>query len=479
MNRLFFGAALACLFLFVAGCREDALIGPGDIQALQAYMTIGSYSENGKIYISPSSDSIYLQQGFRYTFEAKYLVGGHEIRPDSAQEVYRSHFWDLGDDSVNATILEHLFDSAGYYLFVLNTIDYGGDTLKDTAHIFVSTPLSIHLSAPAEGSSIEPLSDDYVEMNWDISGIDPWEKTSCSIYAAVADDIQLNRASSYFSRPTSSWLGVLDTLDPLYTGDCQNGALLKGPLISEEWLKRNGFNLRDTSLTVYWGVKATAYTENGFEEYSSDVSMFNTLFLGGDSSVIQIKPTYESLVTGTSVSTRIVLVSALGDTLKDFLYDTPKQATSVKVAPQTRLRLYAHETKLTDYEPKTITIDVPEHSIVRLADSIVFTDKIPPKAAPVKNDFALSDSIKFYFMDMGSGINPTQKKFILADYDTVDVAYESSTLTFANPCRRECKIKIPIPDNARNRNTELFWTMTPFKDSLHIAGPFVQTEEQQ
>ena len=58
MNRLFFGAALACLFLFVAGCREDALIGPGDIQALQAYMTIGSYSENGKIYISPSSDSI-------------------------------------------------------------------------------------------------------------------------------------------------------------------------------------------------------------------------------------------------------------------------------------------------------------------------------------------------------------------------------------------------------------------------------------
>jgi len=81
-------------------------------------------------------------------------------------------------------------------------------------------------------------------------------------------------------------------------------------------------------------------------------------------------------------------------------------------------------------------------------------------------------------MDSGSGINPTQKKFVIADFDTVTVTYESNILSFANPCRKDCQIRIPVPDNARNRNSELFWRMEPDKDSLRITGPFVQTEDQ-
>ena len=82
-------------------------------------------------------------------------------------------------------------------------------------------------------------------------------------------------------------------------------------------------------------------------------------------------------------------------------------------------------------------------------------------------------------MDNGSGINPAQKKFVIADFDTVNVAYESNILAFANPCHRDCQIRIPIPDNARNRASEIFWKLLPSKDSLLITGPFVQTEDQQ
>jgi hypothetical protein len=240
----------------------------------------------------------------------------------------------------------------------------------------------------------------------------------------------------------------------------------------------NGLDLKDTSLMVFWGVKATAFTDNGFEEQARDASSFSTKFTERKNSVIQVKPIYEGLTPGSKVSTKIVLINAFGDTLKTISYEKPNEPLNINVQPQSRLRIYAYETKLTDYEAKPITIDVPERTMVRLADSIVFTDKIPPRAAPVKVTFALSDSIRFHFMDNGSGINPTQKKFVLADYDTVNAVYEQSILSFSNPCRRECKIKIPIPDNARNRNSELFWTMIPDKDSLHIAGPFVQTEDQ-
>ena len=81
-------------------------------------------------------------------------------------------------------------------------------------------------------------------------------------------------------------------------------------------------------------------------------------------------------------------------------------------------------------------------------------------------------------MDNGAGINPAQKKYIIADFDTVNASYESSILSFANPCRRECQIKIPIPDNAKNRNPELFWKLSPGKDSIWITGPFVPKEDQ-
>ena len=76
---------------------------------------------------------------------------------------------------------EHTFDSVGYRIGILNTIDYTGDTLKDTIHIFVGTPLQISIVSPPLNAGVEPLSDDYIELNWDISGIDPWEKSNCAI----------------------------------------------------------------------------------------------------------------------------------------------------------------------------------------------------------------------------------------------------------------------------------------------------------
>lgn len=472
MTRLFFGAALACLFLLFTGCREDAVISRTDIQFLQQGILVTHWSdEDHYSKYTEQLDTLYINQGEQVVFSAGYAINGITISSDSAMNFYNSHYWNFLEKSINSTSFESRFDSVGHYITILNTIDFSGDTLKDTLHIFVGTPLSITLVAPPSDAYIEPLSDDYIELNWNITGIDPWEKTNCAVYAAVAEGVALSR--------NTHWLDILDSVSSLAVGDCKSGMRLKGPLISEKWLQMNGIDLKDTSLMVYWGVKATAYTENGFEELAKDASSFSTKFTERKNSVIQVKPIYEGLTPGSRVSTKIVLINALGDTLKTVSYNKANDFLNINAQPQTGLRLYAYETVLTDYEAKSITVDVPERAMIRLADSIVFTDKIPPKASPVKTTLAQTDSIKFYFMDMGSGINPIQKKFVLADYDTVSAIYESSILSFANPCRRECKIKIPIPDNARNRNSELFWTMTPDKDSLHIEGPFVQTEESK
>ena len=468
MTRTVFHIAAFCLLLLLVSCRDESLISSTDLQFLQQGIIV-SYSTENYTTHTEQIDTLYINQGQNILFKSAYAINGQTISMDSAINLYDSHFWEIKGDTINATSFEYDFDSTGYYPCVLNTIDFSGDTLKDTAHIFVGSSLGISLVTPPLQSNIEPLSNDYVELNWKISGIDPWEKSSCAVYAAVAEDIPLSKYTH--------WIDILDSVNSLSINDCKSGVRLKGPLISEMWLKRYGIDLKDSSLTVYWGVKARAYTENGFEEYASAVSAFNTLFLEGDSSVIQIKPTYEYLVPGTEISTQIILIDAQGDTLKKITYDTPEEPLNVRVKPQSDLHIYAVETLRTDYEATPITVNVPERTKIHLADSIVFTDKVPPKATPVKTALSLEDSIQFYFMDNGSGIASTQKRFIIADYDTVNAVYNSSILSFANPCRRECNLKVPIPDNARNRNAELFWTLKFHRDSMYISGPFVPKEE--
>lgn len=471
MTRLFSAFALASLILLLAGCREEALISRTDIQFLQQGILVSFWNdEEHFVRHTEILDTLYINQDETVIFTSVYALNGNTISSDSALNLYSSHYWVLEGDSINNTSFEYTFDSTGYRIGILNTIDYTGDTLKDTIHIFVGTPLSITLVTPPLSAGIEPLSDDYIELNWNITGIDPWESSECTVYAVVAEGVSLSK--------NTHWLDILDSINALSIGDCKSGMRLKGPLISEKWLQMNGLDLKDTSLMVYWGVKATAFTDNGFEEQARDASSFSTKFTERRNSVIQVKPIYEGLTPGSKVSTKIVLINAFGDTLKTISYEKPNEPLNINVQPQSRLRIYAYETKLTDYEANPITIDIPERTMIRLGDSIVFTDKIPPKASPVKTSLALTDSVKFYFMDSGSGINPTQKKFVIADFDTVTVTYESNILSFANPCRKDCQIRIPVPDNARNRNSELFWRMVPDKDSLRITGPFVQTEDQ-
>ena len=468
MTRSIFPTLALCLFLLLAGCREDALISSTDLQFLQ-HGIIVNYSTADYVHHTEVGDTLYINQGQNILFKSSYALNGQVISMDSAINLYEAHYWIIAEDTINATAFEYDFDSVGYYSCFLNTIDYAGDTLKDTVHIFVGTPLEISLVTPPLQSNVEPLSDDYIELNWEISGIDPWENSSCAVYAAVSEGIAISKETH--------WIDILDSVNSLSVNDCKSGMRLKGPLISQKWLQKYGIDLKDSSLSVYWGVKATTLTENGFKETASDVSVFNTLFLEGDSSILQLKPVYENLVTGTKISSQIILIDALGDTLKRINYDTPKESLNIKVKPQNGIQIYAYETKQTDYEARPITIDVPKRTKIRLTDSLVFTDKVPPKATPIKTSLALTDSIQFYFMDNGSGISPTQKKYIIADYDTINVNYSASVLSFPNPCHRECNIKIPISDNARNRNGDLFWTLKLGRDSMFITGPFAPKEE--
>lgn len=149
MTRLFSAFALASLILLLAGCREDALISRTDIQFLQQGILVSFWNdEEHFVRHTEILDTLYINQDETVIFTSVYALNGNTISSDSALNLYSSHYWVLEGDSINNTSFEYTFDSIGYRIGILNTIDYTGDTLKDTIHIFVGTPLSITLVTP-------------------------------------------------------------------------------------------------------------------------------------------------------------------------------------------------------------------------------------------------------------------------------------------------------------------------------------------
>ena len=121
MTRLFFGAALACLFLLFTGCREDAVISRTDIQFLQQGILVTHWSdEDHYSKYTEQLDTLYINQGEQVVFSAGYAINGSTISSDSAMNLYSSHYWELECESINSTTIESRFDSVGYRIVVLN-----------------------------------------------------------------------------------------------------------------------------------------------------------------------------------------------------------------------------------------------------------------------------------------------------------------------------------------------------------------------
>ena len=106
-------------------------------------------------------------------------------------------------------------------------------------------------------------------------------------------------------------------------------------------------------------------------------------------------------------------------------------------------------------------------------------DKIQPQVAPrsgiginsEQNNPIMGDTVYFYALDNGSGINQSRIA-VTADADTIEHVYQEPFIKFKRPCMRACKIRVNVADFAHNESPQVYWTFTPdSKDSL-FTGPF-------
>ena len=432
-------------------CGESYLIDESEQPTLRQHTFVlpDRFTGQPYNYTSPVT-TVYLDTNESVKFWAAYSIDWQYIPSDSAESHFLSHSWTIENENYNISPLRYKFPTPGFRRAILETVDILNDTLRDTVNIFVNTPVSIGIVAPVNGfNRVNPGQNSSVQLLWTLDGLDSWEKSVCYVYAAYEKQ--------------EVWRNALGKVN------CSEGAVLNGSFLGDsltQYIMEHPES--DTSVTVYWGVKAILYTEDGFEERdSTEIHQFSTLFMHGDSSTISIPIVYDNLRNNRSIHTKILITNSAGDTLDLQNSRTSPTTITSKIAAQTGVHIHVYDVSKNEFEAEDITISTSPGALT-LVDTIHMQDKIQPQVAVLNSAIGFSDSSVFYVLDNGAGINPN-RIYVSMDSDTLDFNYEEPFIKF------KCTIRISVEDYARNANSRVFWKMTPsrgFLDSLFIKGPY-------
>lgn len=440
----------------IVACGDSHLVQESDQPTLRQHIFVLPDRLTGQPYNYGSPvTTVYLDVNESVRFWAAYSLDGRFTPSDSAEDHFLSHSWTIEGEQYNISPLRYKFATPGQRRGILETIDLLNDTLRDTVNIFVNTPVSIGIIAPVNGfNRVNPGFNSSVELRWTLDGLDSWETAACYVYAAYdKQDVWHN---------------------PLGKVDCQEGATLNGNFLGDSLTQ---YVLehpeRDTSVSVYWGMKAVLFTADGFEERdSTDIYQFSTLYIYNDSATLNIPIVYDNL-RNKNIHTRILVTNSAGDTLD--LQNTKESPTTIvsRIPAQTGVRIHVYDVSKKEFESEDITVNTTPGTMT-LVDTVHMQDKVQPQVALLHSAIGIGDSTVFYVLDGGAGINPN-RIYAIMDSDTLDFNYEEPFVKFKGRCLSECTIRVSVEDYARNASSKVFWKMTPskgFLDSLFIKGPY-------
>ena len=450
-------SAFLLTLIFIA-CGESYLVDDNAQPTLNQHIFVLSDRLIGQPYNYGSPvTTVYLDTSETVKFWAAYSLDGRYISSDTAEDHFLGHNWSIDGSNYNISPLRFKFATPGFRQGVLETVDLLNDTLRDTVNIFVNTPISIGIVAPVNGfNQVNPNLNSRVELRWSIAGLDPWEESVCYIYAAYDRESVWDNAIGWTECDEPA------ALNGNFLGDSLTRYIMEHPE-------------QDTSVAIYWGVKAFFYTEDGFEERdSTDIFSFSTRYMHDTLATITIPIVYDNL-RSNQVNTSVVITSSTGELLDEqYTRDTPATITS-RITAQTGVRIHVYDNTREEFEASDITINTLPGTKT-IIDTIHLQDRIQPQVAVLQDAIGFNDSVAFYILDNGTGINPN-RIHVTEDSDTLDFNYEEPFIKFKSKCFIKCRIRISVEDYAHNANPRVYWESEAskgFLDTLYIRGPFTE-----
>lgn len=425
------------LVLLLGACSDEALIEDDSPAIVQQVFVMPAGTRPDRYSLYGATDSIFLEANLTYKFLAGYYIDG--VFTSEVEEYYSSLLWNIDGEVYNISSFQLSFTTPGQKDGFLETVDLLGDTTRTNFSIFINTPNRISLEFPYNGyNQVDRDSTKSILLKWNTSGIDPWEKAQCTIFAS--DNLD------------SIWESKLGSVD------CRNNVSLGGAIDETKDIN-----------TIYWAVIMNVTGTYGkTDRDTTEIFHFSSKI--SQNSILEIPVKYNSIPKTTLIQTEVVLLSASDDTLGIYYNDNIRGKVTAVVPPQSGVKVHVRDTLQREFKAQDFTIDIPESTYV-VSDTVQFVDRTSPQIAPFNRVFANQDSIQFLIYDDGSGINPNKLKLIV-DGDTLDFTYRPPTLLFKKDCKFACRVNILGEDFSKNSIPDIHWFIQNGIDSLRITGPF-------
>ena len=439
---------------------SDSEIHSSDTPELTQSIFVVPESYYGEPYknsrYSPS-DKFYVNINEKIRICGVYAINGEYISTEQAIPYYSFHKWNIDNEEAGASSVYASFDKAGIHNITFETIDLLGDTIQTNAKIYVNTPTSITLQSPANNyNQVDGDNKNGLELTWNISGIDPWETSYCTLFASY--------------NKSNIWTSSLGNMD------CMGSVNLLGNLNADVTEKGDTINHSIEPSTIYWGVRAAIKNEKGyFEQAYSEVFSFSTKLKNDGSSIIEIPVvSLYNLFSEKSKLTGAIL-SAAGDTLSKISENKSTTNIIKTLSPQSNIKIVICDAIRTEYGCDSITTNLAPHTKT-ITDTLFLRDNVKPNMTPVKTNLPTTEPIKFIILDNGSGVN-VSKILTTINADTVLSKYENNIVSITNTCQNECKLVINAEDYARNKVPDVYWKIKVNGSETKIFGPFAKLEE--
>lgn len=449
-------ASTAAIFL---SC-SDSEIQSSDVPEITQSIFIVPENYYGEPYASHylPSDKFYVNVNAKIKICGIYAINGEYVTTDKATPYYISHKWTIDNDESTSSAVYYSFDKAGIHEVTFETLDHLGDTLSTHATIYVNTPAKVALQSPANNyNQVDGANKNGTELSWNVTGIDPWETAYCTVYASYDYE--------------SVWESTLGNLD------CSESANLIGELDAIITEKGDTIDHRTEPSTIYWGVQATTKNERGHEEHAySEVFNFSTKLKNNGEAILELPIVCQFSPFSEKSKLSGVIVSSSGDTLSSFISYTGSILIKKALQPESNIKVIVCDEGRTEFGCDSLVIDLTPNT-KNIKDTLFLQDKIKPNTVPVKTDLSSSDSIQFFILDNGSGVNASKIQVIL-NADTLKSTFNNNIVTFANKCGKDCNLSISTEDYARNKTPDVYWKIKVNGSATQISGPFTKSVEE-
>lgn len=444
-NKLYIFSIAFIFALLVTSCGDDSLVDEADQPTIIQHIFVLPERFNGEPYnYGQPPKTAYVDVDEVVKFSVGYSVSGYYVSTSDYDTYIQSKQWNINGEHFNVNSFRYAFAVPGHYQISVSSIDFMNDTITSVLDIYVNTPISTKLVFPENGYNlVDPVSEDGIDIKWNVYGVDEWETTSCDIFASFNKE------------------DVWDS--PQAQNDCKEPIHIIGPIAPDidEYSSKH----------IYWAVIATNRAKNGWiERDTTPIFEFSTKFHPEDLAAIQIPINYTDYSFIGSVNTKITLLNADGDTLDVLSNFVPQNSVTAYIKPQLGVKIIAEELTSTDFQSDSTIINVPEAASF-IANTLTLIDNVPPVVTPFKEAFDKSEQISFLLIDNGTGINWLHFGVSINDIP-LETTLNSSRISFTNPCKHSCYATIQIQDNANNVYPELYWHLSVENDSVYVTGPF-------